>query len=231
MKTKKYLPVPDGRPVIVPSVLSADFACLSKSLRGLDAASGWVQIDVMDGHFVPNLSFGPHITAGVGKSTSLPLDAHLMVSHPGMFIAPFAGAGASLITVHEEARDPERCIRRIKAAGLKAGLALKPRTPLSRALKYLDRIDLLLLMTVEPGFGGQKFISAMLPKISRARRAIDACPRKIWLQVDGGINEFTAPAAARAGADSLVMGSALFGKRDPAAFAGSLQKKLWRLPK
>lgn len=226
MRTKRTFPSPDGRPVIVPSVLSADFSDLGRGLRGLDRAAGWVQVDVMDGHFVPNLSFGPHIAGGVKKAARLPLDAHLMVERPDMFIVPFARAGADLITVHEEALAPGPCLRRIKALGLKAGLALKPGTPLERALKYFDRIDLLLLMTVEPGFGGQEFLPAMLPKIARARRAIDAGRRKIWLQVDGGINERTAPRAVKAGADSLVMGSALFSRRDPARFAGALLKRL-----
>ncbi|OGS53359.1 MAG: ribulose-phosphate 3-epimerase [Elusimicrobia bacterium RIFOXYB2_FULL_62_6] len=223
---KNNFPLPDGRPVIVPSVLSADFSDLGRSLRGLDKAAGWVQVDVMDGHFVPNLSFGPHIAGGVKKAARLPLDAHLMVERPGLFIDPFARAGADLITVHEEAQGPAACLRRIKALGLRAGLALKPKTPLERALKYFDRIDLLLLMTVEPGFGGQEFLSFVLAKIARARAAIGAGRRKIWLQVDGGINDRTAPEAVKAGADSLVMGSALFSRRDPARYAGQLLKRI-----
>ncbi|MBU2573813.1 MAG: ribulose-phosphate 3-epimerase [Elusimicrobia bacterium] len=224
---KKTFPKPDGRPVIVPSVLSADFTRLGQSLRGLDKAAGWVQVDVMDGHFVPNLSFGPHITANVRQVTPLPLDVHLMVSRPDIFIGPFAGAGADLITVHEEAQSAvAACLGRIKALGLKAGLALKPKTPLSRAVKYFDRIDLLLLMTVEPGFGGQAFMADALSKITRARRTIDSGPRRIWLQVDGGINGRTALEAVKAGADSLVIGSALFSKRDPVRFMERLQKRI-----
>ena len=227
MNINKTIPAPDGRPYIVPSVLSADFACLKKSLRGLPGAAGWVQLDVMDGHFVPNLSFGPHVARGLASATPMALDAHLMVERPGMFIEPFALAGAGLITVHEEARgDIGACLKKIRSLGLKAGLALRPKTPLSRALKYLAEIDLLLLMTVEPGFGGQSFMRGVLPKISKARRAIGASGRPVWLQVDGGINEATAPDAVRAGADSLVMGSAVFSDPDPAGFVRTLNVKL-----
>ncbi len=227
MTPKRYLPSPDGRPVIVPSVLSADFSCLKTGLRGLEKCSGWVQLDVMDGHFVPNLSFGPHVASCLKAATPLALDAHLMVMRPDLFIRPFADSGAALITVHEEAdADIPACLRKIRSLGLKAGLALRPRTPLSRALKHLGLIDLLLLMTVEPGFGGQSFLRGSLPKIAAARRAIAGSGRPVWLQVDGGINERTAPEAAAAGADSLVMGSALFSRPAPAAFACSLLKKL-----
>lgn len=227
MSKTKSMPAPDGRPYIVPSVLSADFSCLKKSLRGLDRQAGWVQLDVMDGHFVPNLSFGPHVARGLAAATPLALDAHLMVERPGMFIKPFADAGAGLITVHEEARDDiGSCLKKIRSLGLKAGLALRPRTPLSRALKYLGRLDLLLLMTVEPGFGGQSFMRGLLPKISAARRAIAGSGRPVWLQADGGINEDTAPLAAEAGADSLVMGSAVFSRPDPAGFVRKLNAGL-----
>ena len=224
---KRRIPSPAGRPVIVPSVLSADFACLKKSLQGLERYAGWVQLDVMDGHFVPNLSFGPHVAGCLAAATSLALDAHLMVRRPDLFIEPFAAAGAGLITVHEEAAaDIGACLRKIKSLGLKAGLALRPKTPLSRALKHLGVLDLLLLMTVEPGFGGQAFMSGLLPKIAAARRAIRASGRPVWLQVDGGINERTALAAAGAGADSLVMGSAVFSSADPAGFLRKLDGKL-----
>jgi ribulose-phosphate 3-epimerase len=224
---KKGIPAPCGYPVIVPSVLSADFACLQKSLRGLERAAGWVQLDVMDGHFVPNLSFGSHIAKALGTATPLALDAHLMVERPDLFLLPFAKAGVSLITVHEEAgADIGVCLRKIKSLGLKAGLALRPKTPLSKALKHIGQIDVLLIMTVEPGFGGQDFMSGLLPKIASARRAINEAGRPVWLQVDGGINKRTALAAAAAGADSLVMGSAVFSAADPAGFVKRLSAEL-----
>ena len=227
MNKRNGIPAPDGHPCIVLSVLSADFSCLKKSLHGLARPAGWVQLDVMDGHFVPNLSFGPHVARGLAAATTMALDAHLMVEHPGMFIKPLAAAGVSLITVHEEARDDvDGCLKKIRSLGLKAGLALRPKTPLSRALKYLGRLDLLLLMTVEPGFGGQSFMRGILPKISAARRAIDNSGRPVWLQVDGGINEDTALSAVEAGADSLVMGSAVFSKPDPAGFVRKLNARL-----
>ena len=198
MTRKRTIPVPCGRPCIVPSVLSADFACLKKSMCGLEQSAGWVQLDVMDGHFVPNLSFGPHVSKGLRAVTPLALDAHLMVERPGLFIKPFAAAGVSLITVHEEARDDiGACLKKIRALGLKCGLALRPRTPLSRALKYLEQLDLLLLMTVEPGFGGQEFMSGLRPRSRQARRAIGESGRPVWLQVDGGINERTALTAVK----------------------------------
>jgi len=227
MYKKRSIPAPCGRPGIVPSVLSADFTCLKKSMRGLERGAAWVQLDVMDGHFVPNLSFGPHVAKGLGAATRLALDAHLMVERPDLFIKPFADAGVSLITVHEEAgADIGACLKRIRSLGLSCGLALRPKTPLSRALKYLKQLDLLLLMTVEPGFGGQDFMSGLLPKIAAARRAIEGSGRPVWLQVDGGINERTAPSAVRAGADSLVMGSAVFSKADPAGFVRKLSMRL-----
>jgi len=228
MNDKRCLPAPCGRPSIVPSVLSADFTCLKKSMRGLERSAGWVQLDVMDGHFVPNLSFGPHVAEGLRAATPLALDAHLMVERPDLFIQPFACAGVSLITVHEEARaDIGACLQKIRSLGLRSGLALRPKTPLSRALRYLKKLDLLLLMTVEPGFGGQDFMSGLLPKIAAARRAIDQSGRPVWLQVDGGINARTALSAAKAGADSLVMGSAVFSSSDPAGFVRSLTRRLY----
>ena len=228
MTRKRTIPVPCGRPCIVPSVLSADFACLKKSMRGLEHSAGWVQLDVMDGHFVPNLSFGPHVAKGLRVVTPLALDAHLMVERPDLFIPGFAAAGVSLITVHEEARaDIGACLKKISSLGLACGLALRPKTPLSRALKYLNRLDLLLLMTVEPGFGGQEFMSGLLPKIAAARRAIGESGRPVWLQVDGGINGRTALAAVKAGADSLVMGSAVFSRPDPAGFVRRLNERLY----
>lgn len=222
MKPPRF-PLPSGSAALVPSVLSADFGCLKGSLAPVKELAGWVQLDVMDGRFVPNISFGPVLVPFVARASGLPVDAHLMVAEPLKFIDAFARAGAALITVHAEARGAAACLKKIKALGLKAGLALRPKTPLRRALPFLADLDLLLIMTVEPGFGGQAFMPAMLPKVKAARRAITRSGRKIWLQVDGGINAGTAALAAAAGADSLVIGSALFSAPDPAAFLRRLK--------
>jgi ribulose-phosphate 3-epimerase len=207
-------PAPDGRFFIVPSILSADTARLGDEVdAAARAGADGVSVDVMDGHFVPNLSFGPAIAEGVRRRTRLPLDSHLMVERPERFIEAFAKAGVDLITIHVEAcRRPRETLRRIRELGLKAGLAVRPKTPAKRLTAFIDEIDLALVMTVEPGFGGQAFLKEMLPKVAEVRRAIGR--RKIWLQVDGGINDRTAADAAEAGADNLVAGSAFFGAKD-----------------
>jgi ribulose-phosphate 3-epimerase len=224
--TSRSFPLPAGRAALVPSVLSADFCALKASLAPVRKLSDWVQVDVMDGRFVPNISFGPAITSFVAKASGLPVDAHLMVEEPAKFIDAFAKAGAGLITVHAEARGAAGCLKAIKRLGLKAGLALRPKTPVSRLAPFLKDLDLALVMTVEPGFGGQAFMPEMLPKIFAVRELIAKSRRPVWLQADGGINADTAVLAAGAGADSLVIGSALFGARDPGAFLRSLKNKL-----
>ncbi len=221
-----FFPLPSGRAALVPSVLAADFVCLKRSLAPIKKLADWVQVDVMDGHFVPNLSFGPGIVAAAASASSLPVDAHLMVEEPGRFIDAFAAAGAGLITVHAEAKLAGACVKKIKALGLRAGLALRPGTPLKRVLPHLEELDLILIMTVEPGFGGQAFMPEMLGKVKAARALIAKSGRGIWLQADGGINALTAEAAALSGADSLVIGSALFSSRNPAAFLRALKKKI-----
>ena len=226
MTIKPVFPRPCGEISLVPSVLSADFSRLGSCLKKIEAAADWVQVDVMDGHFVPNLSFGPDVACAVARSTCLGVDAHLMVEQPLKFIDAFATAGARLITVHAEAEDSLLCLERVHSLGLAAGVALRPKTPFKRAAAFFKTADLILIMTVEPGFGGQNFLPAMLNKISEARLAINVSGRKIWLQVDGGINAHTAKLAVKAGADSLVMGSAVFGARDPAGFLKDLRLKL-----
>ena len=223
--TAMKIPLPSGSAALVPSVLAADFACLERSLAPVRSAD-WVQVDVMDGRFVPNISFGPGIVSAVARAGGLPVDAHLMVEEPALFIDAFAKAGAALITVHAEARGAAACVKKIKSLGLKAGLALRPKTPLGRVRPLLEQLDLILIMTVEPGFGGQAFMPEMLAKVRAARELITGSGRKIWLQVDGGINAATAVLAAGAGADSLVIGSALFSDKKPAAFLKKLRKSL-----
>ncbi|PIS47144.1 MAG: ribulose-phosphate 3-epimerase [Elusimicrobia bacterium CG08_land_8_20_14_0_20_51_18] len=212
---------------IVPSVLSADFTRLAREIKGVEKYSGWIQVDIMDGHFVPNLSFGPHITRNLRTLTRLPLDAHLMVQKPMAFIEPFRKAGADLITVHLESENFPEALKEIKRRKLKAGLALRPKTPLAKAGKYLKEIDLLLVMTVEPGFGGQEFIGGMLDKIKAAKKIRENEGLSFHIQADGGVNEKTAFDCLEAGANSLVMGSALFSRKNPAfikALSGKIKK-------
>ncbi|MBU2530660.1 MAG: ribulose-phosphate 3-epimerase [Elusimicrobia bacterium] len=207
---------PCGKISFAPSILSADFSCFKKSLSLADKCGDWLHVDIMDGHFVPNLSFGPHIVKTISEVSSLPIDAHLMVSYPENFIKPFYEAGAGLITMHYESKsDTLKCLKKIKSLGAQVGLSIKPKTPLAEITKYFKLIDILLIMTVEPGFGGQKFMTNQIPKIQYARKKINESGRKIWLQVDGGINSETAIKAIEAGADSLVMGSAFFSSPNP----------------
>lgn len=198
--------------LIAPSILSADFGRLAEEIRAIDAAGAdWIHIDVMDGRFVPNITIGPPVVGAIRKTSDLPFDVHLMIAEPEKYIEAFAAAGSDLITVHVEAAGHlHRTVHAIKELGKKAGVSLNPATSLSAVEEILGDIDLLLLMTVNPGFGGQKFISGTLSKIERAREMIDALPSPPLLEVDGGVTVENIERIARAGADVFVAGSAVF---------------------
>ena len=210
---------------INPSILSADFVNLQAELERIRTAD-LVHVDVMDNHFVPNLTLGLPVVESLLKATDIPMDCHLMIENPERWAPPYAEAGAYNVTIHAEATDnPVAVARDIRAAGAKAGLSVKPGTPLEPYLQILREFDTLLVMSVEPGFGGQKFIAEVLPKVGIARRLVDAGELTIVIEIDGGINADTIEAAAEAGVDCFVAGSAVYSAQDPAAAVHSLRKQ------
>jgi len=212
-------------PLIAPSLLAADFGDLRNEISRVEkAGADWLHLDVMDGHFVPNLTFGPFIVSAIRSLTRLPLDTHLMISEPAFFAPRFAESGSNLITFHVEAvEDVARTVREIKALGVKVGLSIKPATPVEVVLPYLEGLDLVLVMSVEPGFGGQRFMPEAVPKIRSLREAIDARNSTTKVQVDGGINPETAKLVRDAGVDVIVAGTSVFRSTDPAAALSQLR--------
>ncbi|MBL8022758.1 MAG: ribulose-phosphate 3-epimerase [Elusimicrobia bacterium] len=215
--------------VIAPSILSADFARLGEEIRRVEkAGADWVHVDVMDGHFVPNLTIGPVVVHWLKKCTALPLDVHLMIEHPEKYIPEFAKAGAWNITIHWEAcRRPLDVLRLIKDHGCRAGISVRPRTPIQKIAPLLNELDLVLVMTVEPGFGGQSFMPDMMPKVRWLQDKFAGVKRskRPWIEVDGGINNDTAPIVVQSGADALVAGNAIFAAPNPATALKTLRHR------
>lgn len=217
--------MPSPRVQIAPSVLSADFARMADEVGRISADADWAHLDVMDAHFVPNLTFGLPMVEAVLRSTALPVDCHLMIEDPDRWAPGYAEAGAASVTFHAEAVSaPVRLARTLRAAGARAGLGLNPATPVDAYADLLPEFDLVLVMTVEPGFGGQGFLEAMLEKVRRVRRLVRDTDRPIAVQVDGGVDETTAARCAEAGADLLVAGSAVYSADDPGAAVRRLRE-------
>jgi ribulose-phosphate 3-epimerase len=212
-----------AEPLIAPSILAADFARLADEIAAV-GGSDWLHVDVMDNHFVPNLTLGLPVVESLLAVTDIPMDCHLMIDDPARWAPPYAEAGAYNVTFHAEATDdPVAVARDIRAAGAKAGLSVKPGTPIEPYLEILRNFDTLLVMSVEPGFGGQKFIPDVLAKVAAVRRMVDSGELTIVVEIDGGINADTIEAAAEAGVDCFVAGSAVFGAADPALAVQALR--------
>ncbi|MEV4178127.1 MULTISPECIES: ribulose-phosphate 3-epimerase [unclassified Nonomuraea] len=208
---------------ISPSILAADFARLADEAAAVPNAD-WLHVDVMDYHFVPNLTLGLPVVEALRKATDTPLDCHLMIADPDRWAPQYAEAGAGSVTIHAEAaKAPIRTLREIRSLGARAGLALNPATAVEPYEDLLGEVDMLLLMTVEPGFGGQKFLDVVLPKVRRARELIGRHGGRVWLQVDGGVDAGTIERCAEAGADVFVAGSAVYGASDPVAAIDALR--------
>jgi ribulose-phosphate 3-epimerase len=209
---------------ITPSILNSDFANLGAEVARIPSAD-WIHVDVMDNHFVPNLTFGPTMVEALARSTDTPLDAHLMIEDADRNALAYVDAGCASVTFHVEAtKAPIRLAREIRKAGARASMALKPATPIEPYEDLLPELDMLLIMTVEPGFGGQKFLDLCLPKIRRARQMLDKHGIETWLQVDGGVSLETIERCAEAGADTFVAGSAVFSADDPDTMVNALRE-------
>ncbi len=221
-------PDASSAPLIAPSILAADFARLADETAAVRGAD-WLHVDVMDNHFVPNLTLGLPVVESLLKVTDIPMDCHLMIDEPGRWAPPYAEAGAYNVTFHAEAADdPVGVARDIRAAGAKAGLAIKPGTPLEPYLEIMREFDTALIMSVEPGFGGQKFIPEVLPKVVSLRRLVESGELTVIVEIDGGINDDTIEQAAEAGVDCFVAGSAVYSAADPAAAVAALRGKAAR---
>lgn len=212
------------KPIIAPSILAADFSKLGAEVEAVSNAD-WIHVDIMDGHFVPNLSFGPDVTKAVHKSTSLPLDVHLMIEAPEKWVQHYIDAGAHCVIFHVEATDnPVALARTLRGAGVRAGFSVKPGTPIEPYLDMLEEFDEVLVMSVEPGFGGQSFMPNQLAKVRTLRKAIDERGLDVIIEIDGGISADTIAQAAEAGCDAFVAGSAVYGKPSPAQAVDELRK-------